>query len=93
MKNVLDKFNQIVEKMNKVNKSIADHNFSNTTGYGPRFHKIFHQIGKRIQSIGIYDYHTKKYVLFDMINMVGSKNLPKEFNQMEKMLSDARPVA
>lgn len=93
MKNVLDRFDRIIDKMQAVNKSIAANGYTQTTGYGPRFRRIFQQNGKRVETVGLYDYHTKKYVLFHMINMVGSKSIPAEFNQMEKMLADAERAA
>lgn len=86
MKHVLQRFDSIIAKMHRVNAQIAERNTENT-GFGPRFIKLMHQSGRRIESIGIYDYHTKKYVLFDMVNMVGSKNLPKELKQMDSMLN------
>ena len=86
MKHVLQRFDAIVAKMHKVNSQIAENNLDNT-GHGPRFIKMVHQSGKRIESIGIYDYHTKKFVLFDMVNMVGTKNLPRELKQMDSMLN------
>ena len=86
MKHVLQRFDSIIAKMHRVNAQIAEGNTENT-GFGPRFIKLMHQSGRRIESIGIYDYHTKKYVLFDMVNMVGSKNLPKELKQMDSMLN------
>ena len=86
MKHVLQRFDSIVAKMHKVNAQIAENNAENT-GVGPRFIKMAHQSGRRIESIGIYDYHTKKFVLFDMVNMVGNKNLPKELKQMDSMLN------
>lgn len=86
MKHVLQRFDSIVAKMHKVNSQIAEKN-TEIRGFGPRFIKMVHQSGRRIESIGIYDYHTKKYVLFDMVNMVGNKNLPKELKQMDSMLN------
>ena len=72
MKNILEKFNNIVEQAHKANKLIAENGYKWTTGYGPRFRKMMHYRNKRVHSIGIFDYHTKKYVLFEMVNMVGS---------------------
>ena len=52
---------------------------------------MLHKEGKRVHSLGIYDYHTKKYVLFEMVNMVGQKNkIPIEFDQMEELVKDAQ---
>ena len=93
MKNILDRFDRIIDKMQVVNKSITSNGYTHTTGYGPRFRRIFQQNGKRIETLGLYDYHTKKYVLFHMINMVGTKSIPPEFAQMERMLADAEKSA
>lgn len=92
MKNVLNKFNSIVEMMEKVNKTsmFAD----NAIGFGPRFHKLIHQNNKRVQSIGIYDYYTKKHVVFELVNLVGRGNeIPRELRDMERMVNDARAPA
>jgi hypothetical protein len=44
----------------------------------------------RLHSVGIYDYHTKGYVLFEMVNLVGQKGkVPQEFYDMETMLKNA----
>jgi len=91
MKKVLDRFNTVVDLADKANKLIKEGKFEHTTGFGPRFHKMIHYNNKRIHSLGIYDYHTKKYVIFEMVNMVGQKdNVPAEFDQMEKMILDAK---
>lgn len=92
MKNVLDKFNDIVELASKANKIVASRKTQDTTGYGPRFRKMMHWQNKRVHSIGIFDYHTKKFVLFEMVNMVGQpKNiLPVELTEMENLILDAR---
>ena len=53
---------------------------------------MLHKNGNRIHSLGIFDYHTKKYVLFEMVNMVGQKNkVPEEFDLMEKLIRDGEP--
>ena len=89
MKNVLERFDKIIAKMDAVNRSISQNGSAESTGFGPRFRKMFHQTGKRVHSIGIYDYHTKRFVLFEMINMVGNKSMPVELEQMERMLDNA----
>ena len=59
---------------------------------GPGFRKMLHKNGNRIHSLGIFDYHTKKYVLFEMVNMVGQKNkVPEGFDLMEKLIRDGEP--
>ena len=67
MKNILEKFNNIVEQAHKANKLITANGYKWTTGYGPRFRKMMHYRNKRVHSIGIFDYHTKKYVLEDAL--------------------------
>lgn len=92
MKNVLDKFNSIVELADKANKVIASNGYKWTTGYGPRFRKMMHFDNRRVHSVGIYDYHEKKYVLFEMVNMVGQSkhSIPKELRHMERLILDAK---
>ena len=42
-------------------------------------------------SIAVIDPLNKKYVLFEMVNMVGQKNkIPVEFDQMEQLVKDAQ---
>ena len=92
MKNVLERFDKIVQLANSTNKAIQAKGYdeSGAVGYGPRFRKMLHKNGKRVHSLGIYDYFTKKYVLFEMVNMVGQKDkIPVEFAQMEKLVKDA----
>ena len=92
MKNVLDRFEEIVQKAYSANKQIQANKYEGSTGYGPRFRKMLHKEGKRVHSLGLYDYHTKKYVLFEMVNMVGQKNkVPEEFDLMEKLIRDGEP--
>lgn len=92
MKNIIDKFNSIVELANKANKLIAENGHQWTTGFGPRFHKLMHYRNKRVHSIGIFDYHTKKFVIFEMVNMVGQPkdSIPSELDDMEKLIVDAK---
>ena len=92
MKNVLERFDKIVDLAYKFNKKIYDNNYVESSGYGPRFRKMLHKNGNRIHSLGIFDYHTKKYVLFEMVNMVGQKNkIPREFDLMEQLIRDGEP--
>jgi|TARA_B110000977_G_scaffold57635_1_gene78284 hypothetical protein len=92
MKNVLDKFNSIVELADKANKAIARNNYEGTIGYGPRFRKMMHFNNRRVHSVGIYDYLTKRYVIFELVNMVGQSkhSVPKELRHMERLILDAK---
>ena len=47
MKNVLDRFEEIVQKAYSANKQIQANNYEGSTGYGPRFRKMLHKEGKR----------------------------------------------
>mgnify|MGYP001178374087 FL=1 len=90
MKNVLERFENIVQLAYSVNKEIQSKGYEGAVGYGPRFRKMLHKNGKRVHSMGIYDYYTKKFVLFEMVNMVGQKDkIPPEFAQMERLVKDA----
>jgi len=89
MRNVIEFFDNIVKKMDEANKTVA--RSSNSTGYGNRFFKMIEKKNNRIQSLGIYDYHTKKHVIFEMVNLVGQKDkIPQEFFDMEKLVTDVR---
>lgn len=60
---------------------------------GNRFHKVYVQ-NKRYFTIGIYDGKTKRYCLFDTINLVGNfrynaRVIPAEFDEMEQLVRDA----
>lgn len=48
MKNVLERFDKIVDLAYKVNKKIYDNNYVESSGYGPRFRKMLHKNGNRI---------------------------------------------
>ena len=90
MKNVLERFENIVQLAYSTNKEIQSKGYADAVGYGPRFRKMLHKNGKRVHSMGIYDYYTKKFVLFEMVNMVGQKDkIPPEFAQMERLVKDA----
>jgi len=79
MRKLLNSFNDIwklAEERNTVEKN--------------RFYKCVQQ-SKRYMTMGIYDSVTKKYVLFDTINLVGnfrydSGSDPKEFAEMRKLV-------
>ena len=90
MRNIIDRFDSICKKADEVNKSLKL--TDNSKGYGPRFLKMQHKKQNRLHSVGIYDYYTKNYVLFEMVNLGGQKGkMPQEFFEMEKMLQDALP--
>lgn len=79
MRKIAKKFDEIWTKAELRNQSERD-----------RFFKIFSQ-EKRYITMGIYDSYTKKYCLFDTINLVGnfrySNDTPPELNEMLKMVS------
>ena len=57
---------------------------------GERFFRIYQQ-NKRYITVGIYDGLTKKYCMFDTINLSGnfrynSQVVPPEFNEMSQMV-------
>lgn len=54
-----------------------------------RFYRCERRSNDRIDTIGIYDYYYKKYILFDMINTVGNKVIPPEIEEMEKAIKNA----
>ena len=90
MRNIIERFDNICKKADKVNKELKL--TGNSNGYGPRFLKMQHKKQNRWHYIGIYDYYTKKYVLFEMVNLVGQKGkVPSEFYDMEIMLKNALP--
>lgn len=57
---------------------------------GQRYIKIF-ESRKRYLTMGIYDSKTKKYCLFDTLNLIGNfrynaKEVPAEFEEMWEMI-------
>jgi hypothetical protein len=57
---------------------------------GQRFFRIYQQ-NKRYITVGIYDGLTKKYCMFDTINLSGnfrynSRVVPPEFDEMARMV-------
>jgi hypothetical protein len=55
-----------------------------------RFHQI-NSLNRKYITLGIYDSVTKKYCLFDTINLVGNfrynhRDVPAEFQEMEDMI-------
>tara|TARA_B100000902_G_C27266241_1_gene893677 strand:- start:752 stop:1030 length:279 start_codon:yes stop_codon:yes gene_type:complete len=90
MRNIIERFDSICKKADDVNRKIKLTDES--SGYGPRFFKMQHKKQNRLHSVGIYDYYTKNYVLFEMVNLVGQKGkVPQEFYDMENMLKNALP--
>lgn len=84
MKKLTKKFDEIWGAAEKKNK---------TADSWQRFCKIYSN-KKRYITMGLYDTYTKKYVLFDTINLVGNfryqtlKDFPPEFKEMEKMVAN-----
>lgn len=88
MRNVIEYFDNICKNAEKANRKLAGSDQS--TGYGNRFHKMVSKKKNRFESIGIYDSFTKKYVLFEMVNLVGQKDkIPQEFKDMEMLIKNA----
>lgn len=59
---------------------------------GARFQRIVSQRGKYV-TYGIYCGNTKKYVLFDTINLIGNfrynaRAVPDEFSEMDQLVSN-----
>ena len=94
---IVDSFDKIWAKAEKRNAEIGA-----VSGYdatlNPRFHRIFEKRapasdkGSRYLVMGIYDSVTKKYALFDSINLSGNfrynnRAEPPEFKQMLKMIN------
>jgi hypothetical protein len=91
MRNIIERFDSICKKADAVNKQLKL--TDNSSGYGPRFQKMMSKKQNRLHSVGIYDYHTKGYVLFEMVNLVGQKGkVPQEFYDMETMLKNATTI-
>ena len=88
MRNIIERFDNICKIADEVNRQLKL--TDNSSGYGPRFQKMMSKKQNRLHSVGIYDYHTKGYVLFEMVNLVGQKGkVPQEFYEMEAMLKNA----
>lgn len=79
---IIRRFDQIWRRADKVNRE---------EGWptSPRFHRLWHEESGRLHSVGIYDFHTKKHVIFEMINTVGNKDMPAELREMDQMVSNA----
>ena len=82
MRKIIKSFDEIWSKAEAFNRKKVD-----------RFVKCFDSRGKYV-SFGIYDKISKKYCLFDTINLTGnfrynaSESIP-ELSEMEKMISNA----
>lgn len=82
MRKIVKSFDEIWSKAEAFNRKKED-----------RFVKCFDSRGKYV-SFGIYDKISKKYCLFDTINLTGnfrynaSESIP-ELSEMEKMISNA----
>lgn len=84
MRKITQKFDEIWQKADKFNKS-------NRT---ERFFKIQEQ-RKKYLTLGIYDSLTKKFALFDTINLTGNFRydnnvIPPEVLDMENIVSSAK---
>lgn len=82
--------NKLSKKFDEICASAEKYNKENRTD---RFVRMFDQ-SRKFVSMGLYDSVTKKYVLFDTINLTGnfrySNNvLPNEFTEMENMIKSA----
>jgi hypothetical protein len=83
MKKISIKFDEVWQNAEKFNKE------SRTE----RFHRIFQQRNKYV-IFGIYDSVTKKYAIFDSINLAGNFRydnnvVPQEVRDMENMVRAA----
>ena len=89
-KMIAEKFEEIWTKAEKRNAELgAVTGFDDATGQ--RFVRIYDQ-GKRYITMGIYDTVSKKYCVFDTINLVGNfryspREVPPELVEMERMVS------
>lgn len=94
---IVESFDNIWAKAEKRNAELGA-----VTGFdvasSPRFHRIFEKRaptsdkGSRYLVMGIYDSVTKKYALFDSINLSGNfrynnRAEPPEFKQMLKLIN------
>ncbi len=82
--------NRLSKKFDEICASAEKYNKENRTD---RFLRMFDQ-SKKFVSMGLYDSVTKKYVVFDTINLTGnfrySNNvLPNELIEMENMIKRA----
>ena len=83
MKKIAQKFDEVCAKAEAYNKE-------NRTD---RFYKIYEQ-RKRFVTMGLYDSVTKKYALFDTVNLTGNfrydnNSVPPELYDMEGLVEAA----
>ena len=80
-----------MRKLNKVFDDIWSKAEKRNRQEGKNFHKVFQQRGRYV-TYGIYCGQTKKYALFDTINLTGNfryntRAVPSEFAEMEELVS------
>jgi len=80
MKVISKKFEEIWSKADKRNRE-----------EGFRFHRIYSQ-NKRYITMGVYDSVTKRYALFDTINLIGNfrynaQTVPPEMAEIESLVT------
>lgn len=81
---------KFIKKFEEVWENAEKFNSENRT---ERFFKLFEQ-RKKFVTVGLYDSVTKKYALFDSVNLVGNfrynnNSIPNELFEMERMVSNA----
>ncbi len=84
MRKIAQKFDEICAKAEAYNKE-------NKTN---RFYKMYEQ-RKRFITMGLYDSVTKKYAVFDTINLTGNfrydnHTVPQELYDMERLVKSAK---
>lgn len=80
MRKIAKRFDEIWTKAELRNQTEKD-----------RFIKVFEH-SKRYITMGVYDSVTKRYALFDTINLVGNfrynpNTVPQELNEMDRIVS------
>jgi len=88
--NLVSVFEEIWSQAEKRNSELGPVNGFDPAS-GARFQRIFTQ-DKRYVTMGIYDTVSKKYSMFNTINLVGNfryntQNVPAEFSEMRRMIS------
>ena len=83
MRKIAQKFDEICAKAEAFNKEIQI----------DRFYKIY-ELRKRFVTMGMYDSVSKKYALFDTINLTGNfrydnHTVPQELYDMERLVKRA----
>jgi hypothetical protein len=83
MRKIAQKFDEICAKAEAFNKEKKT----------DRFYKIYEQ-RKRFVTLGLYDSVTKKYALFDTVNLTGNfrydnHTVPQELYDMERLVKYA----